>query len=141
METRSDVSRAWIAPAAIAAAAAGGALLTGLVAPRGQAFYPRCPLYALTGVYCPGCGATRAVHELVTGHLAAAAHDNLLLLVVLPVVVYLWLGWLARTTGRAGPRPLRLPSWWPVAMLVVAVAYGVVRNLPFTPFTALAPLP
>src|SRR5437763_8211737 len=67
------------APLAAAGAAIGGLTLAGLVAPHGQAFYPRCPLYALTGIYCPGCGATRAVHALATGHLVTALHDNLVL--------------------------------------------------------------
>jgi len=34
------------------------------------------PFYALTGHYCPGCGATRAIAELLHGHVAAALHFN-----------------------------------------------------------------
>ena len=29
-----------------------------------------CPLYALTGIYCPGCGGLRGVNDLTDGHLA-----------------------------------------------------------------------
>jgi len=42
--------------------------------PQEYSFYPRCPFYALTGHYCPGCGATRAIAELLHGHVAAALH-------------------------------------------------------------------
>src|SRR3954468_1920237 len=103
--------RQWFGPIAVGAAALGGVAFAGAVAPHGQAFYPQCPLYALTGVYCPGCGATRAVHALMNGHLGAAAHDNVLLLVALPLVLYLWWRWAARSVGRSGPPVLRLPPW------------------------------
>ncbi|WP_367892778.1 DUF2752 domain-containing protein [Flavivirga jejuensis] len=25
--------------------------------------FPKCPVYSLTGIYCPGCGSQRAVHQ------------------------------------------------------------------------------
>lgn len=31
-------------------------------------FLPPCILYTLTGVYCPGCGGTRAILYLLRGH-------------------------------------------------------------------------
>src|SRR3954447_22940895 len=113
--------RPWLGPLGLGAAATAGVVFAGAVAPHGQAFYPQCPLYALTGVYCPGCGATRAVHALINGHLGAAAHDNVLLLVALPLVLYLWWRWAAATVGRTGPPALRLPPWAMPAMLVVIV--------------------
>src|SRR5689334_12831381 len=112
-------SRQWLGPVAVGAAALGGLAFAGAVAPHGQAYYPQCPLYALTGVYCPGCGATRAVHALATGHLATAAHDNVLLLVAVPLIAYAWWRWMARSVGREGPPKLVLPRWAPVAVVLV----------------------
>lgn len=31
--------------------------------------FPPCPFHLLTGCYCPGCGGTRAVTELLNGHI------------------------------------------------------------------------
>jgi hypothetical protein len=128
------------APLATAAAAVGALALVAVVPPTGRALYPRCPLHSLTGIFCPGCGATRAAHALVTGHLVTAAHDNLLLLVALPIVVVAWVGWLLRTLGRQGPRLMPLTPAWARAVAVVLVLFAVARNIPVAPFTALAPI-
>ncbi len=41
-----------------------GAVTLYLFPPATSTFYPRCYFYALTGLYCPGCGATRCLHAL-----------------------------------------------------------------------------
>ena len=46
--------------------------------------FPKCPLRELTGWNCPGCGATRAAHELVHGHIRAALHLNALFVLAIP---------------------------------------------------------
>ena len=45
-----------------------------------------CPIHSLTGVFCPGCGSTRAVRALLGGDLELAIHNNALLLIS-PVLV------------------------------------------------------
>ena len=40
-----------------------------------------CPLYSLTGIYCPGCGGTRALRLLMQGRILAS-------LVCHPLVLY-----------------------------------------------------
>ena len=49
-----------------------GALVCAVVALTGfdpfQLLRP-CAVNALTGFYCPGCGGTRAVHALLSGHI------------------------------------------------------------------------
>ena len=68
-----------------------------------------CPLYALTGIYCPGCGGLRGVNDLSDGHVGAAASSNLLLVLAVPVVVFLlvrwtWAAWQGREVAvRAAP--------------------------------------
>lgn len=46
---------------------------------------PRCMLKTLTGYDCPGCGAQRAIHALLHGHIAQAWGYNPALFILLPL--------------------------------------------------------
>lgn len=90
-----------------------------------------CPLYALTGVYCPGCGGLRAVNDLTNGHLGQAASSNLLLVLAIPFVVVLFARWnYAAWTGRETRVVPALPSGVRIGLVVLAVVFTVARNLP-----------
>lgn len=99
---------------------------------------PSCPLRWLTGLFCAGCGSTRALHALLHGDVGKAFAFNPLLVVLAPVMPLMaasaagW--WLPRWLDPALMR-LASPRLW----LTVLVGYSVARNLPWFPFTALAP--
>jgi hypothetical protein len=120
----------------VAGAALAGCVYVGLNDPSdGGAFIP-CPFHAATGLWCPGCGMTRAFHHLVTGDVPSALSSNLLLPVVLLVAVWGWLAWVRPSFPRIGTA---WPTWvWP-ALAAVAVAFGVLRNLPVDALQTLAP--
>jgi len=97
--------------------------------PAQHGFYPICLFHALTGLNCPGCGATRAAYQLLHGHLLRALQDNAFFVLVLAA--------LAAQAGRLVLRKLRsrpvtfiVPTWVLWALLVIAVAFTGLRNLP-----------
>jgi hypothetical protein len=107
--------------------------------PAKAGFFPRCPIHSLTGLYCPGCGTTRAMHQLLHGNPGAAMRFNPLALVLLPVLAYSFLSFTLEVfRGKALPRLFRTrTSTW---MLIAAViAFTVLRNIPAHPFSLLAP--
>ena len=116
----------------------GGAAVAGLAVLRlfekqVVAVLPPCPLHALTGLYCPGCGSTRAMRALLHGDFLAAWHFNPLFTLVLPLLAAILI------TARFSSKPLGrspLVSW---SLLAAVVLFGVARNIPVAPFTALAP--
>ncbi|MER0445072.1 DUF2752 domain-containing protein [Streptomyces sp. Edi4] len=122
--------RALLVPLATLAAVASAFAYVGLVDPNEPGHYPVCPLYGLTGLYCPGCGGLRSAHDVVTGHLAAALGANALAVAGYLLFAVCWVLWAVRS---ARGRPLRIElsdrQWWLVG--VVVVIFSVVRNLPF----------
>lgn len=124
-------------PLLVASVGVGAGVLLHLRDPHVEGSYGTCPVYALTGWYCPGCGGMRAVHNLTDGQVLDALHSNLLAIPLILAFV-LWVGdWTVR--AWRGQR-MRLPSisrvtmWTFFALLAV---YTVLRNTPwgtlFTP--------
>jgi hypothetical protein len=116
------------------AAMAGGAVLF-FFDPTKNNFYPICQFHALTGLYCPGCGATRAAYQLLHGNFLMALHDNALFVTSLVFLAARGVWYLKRQRSH---QPVRyfLP---PVALwvfLVVALVFVVFRNLPAFSFLA-----
>lgn len=106
----------------------GGGVVLCFADPATSRWLPGCIFHRLTTLYCPGCGNTRALHALVHGDWRACVAYNPLLL---PLIAYLFLVCLYP----------RLTTWprlnWTLATIVIA--FFVLRNLPWPPFTLLAP--
>lgn len=114
-------------PVRVTGAALAAAVTLWFVDPNTRRL-PLCPLHALTGLWCPLCGCTRAAHALVHAQPATALHDNALFVAALPVLAMLWWRWFSSPNGRPTSRPLPRPVVW--AGIGLVLAFGVVRNLP-----------
>ena len=122
-------TRTWTRPLAVvgAGAAVGSLAYIGLGNPHSPDFvFPPCPFKALTGWNCPACGGLRMTHELLHGDLAAAFVDNAFVLIGLPLL-FAWM-MLRRYRGQSAANT---PVF--VVVVVAAVAWTIVRNLPGFP--------
>jgi hypothetical protein len=127
---------AW--PFLLAAALAAPALLVlYLFDPARFGFYPVCYFHLLTGWQCPGCGALRALHQLLHGHLAAAFRFNPLLVLSLPPLAWFALR-SARRLWRREPLAAGIRPAWLGCLLALVLAFGLLRNLPL-PWPGLHP--
>jgi Protein of unknown function (DUF2752) len=116
-----------------------GSTILFLFDPAESDFYPPCPFRFCTGLYCPGCGTTRALHALLHGNVVEAFGVNPLMVLMLPFLGYSLLSYAAfEVTGRPLPSLLTSPFWgWLV--LGTILVYWALRNIPLYPFSLLAP--
>jgi hypothetical protein len=124
---------------AMLAAVIAAAIMLRVFDPATSAVFPPCPLLALTGRYCPGCGSLRAFHQLLHGNLRNALAMNPLAVLTLPFLAY---GMASHATfvirGRGLPG-IFLPAVWIRALCAAVVAFGIARNLATYPFSLLVP--
>ncbi len=113
----------------LAAAALGAGTMIYFFNPGTHTFYPECAFHALTGWNCPTCGATRAVYALLHGNLRLAFKDNALLLLGLAALAVWSVRQLLRRKRRL-PAGLNIPPNLLWGLLVLAVLFAVLRNLP-----------
>jgi hypothetical protein len=130
---------------ALAACVCGGATaFLYAVDPNRHAVYPQCLLYNTTGIYCAGCGATRAIHALLHGRVIEALHDNALFVAALPLLLYVAGSYALAAWGAnawpAIPVDARKLARNGISIFLLMMAFMVLRNLPGWPFDWLKPL-
>ena len=121
----------------MAIAAILGLLLIHRYDPAQHAFYPRCQFHEVTGWHCPGCGTLRGLHSAAQGDLLGAVRRNALVFGVAPLALVAG-GWYGRRSAT-GTRRWVGAAWMVWAALIVTLLFGILRNLPFPPFSLLAP--
>ena len=94
-------------------------------------FPPPCVFRKATGIFCPGCGSTRALRALLGGDFLAALRYNpfsIAVLFALPTLLVL-------------RRPKFRAVYYRLGVVVCAVVlvFTVLRNLPFPAFDFLRP--
>lgn len=105
-----------------------------------ESLYPPCPFYYITGLYCPGCGSSRAVHNLLHGRFLKALDLNPLMVLSIPFVLYLFISDMEIHLGKKVifKRPVFTHGVY-IIIICLIIVYWVLRNIPFYPFTILAP--
>ncbi len=127
MYRRSTVIAIWLLGLA-------GAAYLFVFEPGKTGFFPACPFRLLTGFTCPGCGSTRAVHQILHGHFATAFMLNPLLLLAIPFILFAFLRYSVIVMRGGVPRPNTLPASVIYAMFVIIVSFWIFRNTPFYPW-------
>ncbi|HEX6732387.1 MAG TPA: DUF2752 domain-containing protein [Pyrinomonadaceae bacterium] len=113
--------------------AATGAYLF-IFEPGKTGFFPICLFRALTGLLCPGCGATRAMHQLLHGHFLEAFELNPLLLIGLPFLFVALVRYSILAVRGITPRKNILPASIIYALFFIIVSFWIIRNTSVYPF-------
>jgi hypothetical protein len=127
LEHRASLGLFALATLAFAGTAAAAVLF--FFDPAKNHFYPVCEFHLLTGLYCPGCGATRASYQLLHGNFLAALHDNSLFVATLAALAARGVWFLKQRRSGQHVR-FFIPPYALWVFLAVAVVFAVLRNLP-----------
>lgn len=99
-----------------------------------------CVFHELTGLYCPGCGAGRALSALLRLRLLDAIDYNVFFVIALPLAAYYLLKQYIVLVFHRDPLPIFNTSLRTYnAVMLVILVYWILRNIPVFPFTLLAP--
>lgn len=96
--------------------------------------YIDCPIKKLTGLYCPGCGITRMFFSILQLDFYQAFRYNPLVFISLPFFIFFYLQSLFT---KKEPLYNKVPTKVWIALIIIFIIYGILRNVPF--FTFLAP--
>lgn len=107
--------------------------------PTQYIIFPSCPFHNLTGIYCPGCGSQRALHSLLHFDIAAVISYNFLFL---PAALFILYHYVHPVLNRFFG--LKLPNLFyknqtPWVIFALVILFWIARNLPWYPFSVLAP--
>lgn len=97
------------------------------VASKVSSLFVGCFFHDRLFLYCPLCGGTRAVRELLRLQLGKAFSYNPV--VVLGILVFLVLDVIALVRLLRGKSKLyRIPTWGWIVAVTILVTYGILRN-------------
>jgi hypothetical protein len=113
-----------------------GAIYVFVFEPGKTGFFPPCVFRLLTGLQCPGCGSTRALHQLLHGHFIAAFMLNPLFIIAIPFLLFALLRHTALSFRGITPKPNALPARYIYLIFVVIVSFWIFRNTPLYPFVS-----
>ncbi len=102
---------------------------------------PPCFFYEVTGLYCVGCGAGRCLLSLLRGNIYAAFRYQPLLFITLPFLcAFVAKIYISFVFGKdILPLPAVKNRWVGITIAALIIAFWVLRNIPFPPFSYLAP--
>lgn len=125
--------------AGLISASVVAAVLLYMYNPSDSGVFPPCPFHKLTGLYCPGCGSLRGLHQLLHGHVLAAVKLNGLMVLALPFIGYGLLAQGLKYFFEIRIPVIFVPACWIWAVLGLIVFFAILRNIPLMPFSYLAP--
>lgn len=97
---------------------------------------PECNFYKWTGLYCPGCGDTRAVIALMNGDILLSLRQNALIVVLLLILAAMYIELLLKVVFEKRFKSPIFNLKFLCIFLILFAVYSVVRN--FIP--AIAPI-
>lgn len=89
--------------------------------------YMFCPMYAFTGIFCPGCGGTRATLALMRGDLLLSVRCNPSVVCIIVFLLLFYAERICKALGKPKKLVPRRVGFW-IGAVVVLLIWSVARN-------------
>ena len=123
--------RRMVPPALVVGGLAAATVALHLRDPHEQGAWGMCPTKALFGFECPGCGGLRAVNDLTNLQMLDAASSNLMFVLSIPLLAYVFFRWSqGRWRARSWEPSARASNVSAVALIAVMFGFTILRNMP-----------
>ncbi len=93
-----------------------------------------CIFRTVTGFCCPGCGVTHFAHDLVLMRFSKLPGDNAALTVLLPLWAVVAVAVMFRKNDSSSWQRLPYVRFVSHFSIIVLLAFGIIRNIPFFAF-------
>lgn len=100
--------------------------------PSSYAFFPKCPVYAITGYKCPGCGSQRAFYNLFQGNFMMAFIYNPLMFILVPYILFgIYIEYIANLSNKkiVRLRNILFGKWAILVLALLIIVYTIIRNV------------
>lgn len=88
-----------------------------------------CLIHKVTGLYCPGCGITRMLISLFRFDFYQAFRYNPLLFIMLILTILYQI--IKLITYKLSTKIIKLNTYVYISLLVLTIAFGILRNIPY----------
>lgn len=107
--------------------------------PSDTNIFPKCPVFAMTGIYCPGCGSQRAAHQILNGNIIEGIRHNYMIALLVVVLLYQGFIYIMNEFFNKNIPNLLHKSKITNSILIIVIIFWILRNIDVFPFTELAP--
>lgn len=107
--------------------------------PSDTNIFPKCPVFAMTGIYCPGCGSQRAAHQILNGNIIEGIRHNYMIALLVVVLLYQGFIYIMNEFFNKKIPNLLHKSKITNSILIIVILFWILRNIDVFPFTELAP--
>ena len=93
-------------------------------------YFIPCLFREITGYKCPGCGITHLLFDIVNLRFKDAFLENPLVFIYLPfIIAYFIYRTYLFVSDKKDKILVKIPNFFKIAILVITILYGVVRNI------------
>jgi hypothetical protein len=89
----------------------------------------KCLFKEVAHLYCPGCGGTRAVHSMLSGHIIRSLEENAIVVPAFAFILYYFIGVTLAVRSKGTKIYFHLRKWMIVVFVLIVFWISVGRNL------------